>query len=78
MNELAMQLIEIGTTEIAQLHPLEVILDALIGVEIGGIAGQLFQMQPFGRPSLEKGLDLVSPVNRRAIPDEDDLAGDLA
>ena len=74
LNELAMQLIEIRTTDIAQLHPLEVIPDALIGIEIRRIAGQLLQMQAFGRPALEKVLDLVSAVNGRAIPDEHDLA----
>jgi hypothetical protein len=44
LNELAVQLIEIGTTDIAQLNPLEIIPDALIGIQIGGIAGQLLQM----------------------------------
>src|SRR3989442_13720 len=78
LDEFARQLIEIGTTDITQLHSLEIVPDPLIRVEIGGIAGQLFQMQPFGRSSLEKGLDLVRPVNRRAIPDEDDLDGYLA
>ena|SRR2546426_11118192 len=34
-------------------------------------------MQAFGGPSLEKVLDFVSPVDGRAVPDEDDLAGDL-
>ena len=58
-----MHLIEIATTAIAQLHPLEVIPDALIGVEIRRIAGQLLQLQTFGRPALEKVLNLVSAVN---------------
>ena len=35
-------------------------------------------MQPFGRPSLEKVLERVRAVDRRAIPDEHDLAGNLA
>jgi len=72
------QLIEIGTTDITQFHSLEIVPDPLIRVEIGSITGQLFQMQPFGRSSLEKGLECVRPVNKRAIPDEDDLTRDLA
>ncbi len=35
-------------------------------------------MQAFGRPALEKVLDLVSAVNGRAVPDKNNLAGDLA
>jgi hypothetical protein len=31
-------------------------------------------MQAFGRPTLEKVFDLVSPMDGRAIPDEHDLA----
>ena len=77
-DELTIQLIEIETTDIAQLHSLEIVPDALIGVEIGSIARQLFQMQAFGRSPLEKVLDLVSAMNRRAVPDEHNLAGDFA
>ena len=78
LNELALQLLEIATTDIAQLHALEIIPDALIRVEIRGVARQLFQLQAFGRSSLEKVLDLVSPMNRRAVPDHYNLARDLA
>jgi len=73
-----MQLIEIGTTDITQLHALEVIPDALIRVEIRGIARKLFEMQAFGGSSLEKIFDLVSPMDGRPVPDQHDLARDLA
>jgi hypothetical protein len=43
-NNLTIQVVEIGTTDIAQFNPLEIIPDALIGIEVRGIAGQLLQM----------------------------------
>jgi len=36
-NDLAVQLLQIGTTDIAQFDPLEIVPDALVGVEIGSI-----------------------------------------
>src|SRR5256885_10757513 len=45
LNELSLQLIQIGAADIAQLHSLEVIPNPLIRVEIRGVAGKLFQMQ---------------------------------
>ncbi len=78
LNELALQLIEIGTTDITQLYALEVIPDALIWVEIRSIARKLFQMQAFGRPALEKVFDLVSAMDRRPIPNHHQLARNLA
>ena len=56
LNELAMQLIEIATTDIAQLHTLEVIPNAFIGIEIRSITGKLFEMQAFSCPSAAESL----------------------
>jgi len=58
-----MQVVQIPTTDIAQFHPLEVIPDALIRIEIRSIAGKLLQMQAFGGASLEKVLDLLTPMD---------------
>ncbi len=55
-NELRLQVVQIGAADVAQLDTLEVIPDALIGVEIGGIAGQLLQMQTFGGPAAAESL----------------------
>jgi hypothetical protein len=73
-----MQVVQISTTDIAQLHPFEVIPNALVRVKIRSRAGKLFQMQAFSRSSLEKVLDLLTTMNRRAIPDEQDRPLDLA
>ena len=73
-----MQVLQVTTTRVAQLYPLEVIPDPLVGVEIGCVAGKLFQVQPFGRPSLEKIFDLVFAMDRRAVPDHHQFARNLA
>lgn len=78
LHELAMQLIEIAATDIASLHPFQVIPDALIGVEIRSRAGKLFQMQAFGGSSRKKVFDLLSPMDGGPIPDHHDRATNLA
>ncbi len=67
-NEGNGQVIEVRAADIAQLDTLEVIPDALVRIQVGSIARELFQMQALGGPSLEKVLDLMSSMGRRAIP----------
>ena len=50
------QVLQVATADIAQLYPFEVIPEALVGVEIGGIARQLFQMQALSRPAAAERL----------------------
>jgi len=66
--------LEVRTTDIAQFDALEVIPNALIRVQVWGIARQVFQMQALSGSSLEKVLDCLSSMNRRTIPDEQELA----
>ncbi len=42
------EVIQVGTADIAQLDPFEIIPDALVGVEIGCVPRQLFQVPTFG------------------------------
>ena len=77
-DEFRLQMRQIATTDIAQFHPLEIIPDALVGIEIRRIARQLLEMEPFGCARLEKRLDGLGAMNRRAIPDQQDLARQLA
>jgi len=44
-NEFAMQVVQIGTTDIAEFDAFKVIPDLIIWIEIRGIAGKLFQPQ---------------------------------
>jgi hypothetical protein len=48
------------TTDIAQFDAFEVIPNALIRVQVWGIARQLFQMQALRGSSLEEVLDCLS------------------
>ena len=66
------------TTHVAQLYPLEVIPDALVVVEIVCLAGKLFRVHPFGRPSLEKIFDPLPAMDRQAVPDHHQFAWNLA
>ena len=60
VNEPSGQVLEVRTTDIAQFDALEVIPNALIRVQVWGIARQLFQMQALSGSSLEKVLDCLS------------------
>src|SRR5215210_3404448 len=52
--------------------------DPLVGVEIWCVAGKLLQLHPAGRSARQKVLDRSSPVDRRAVPYDEQLSGDLA
>src|SRR5918999_1622701 len=58
------------TDNILQLHPLQVVPDALIRVQLGSIGGQLLQRG--SRPSRagQEGFDRLAAVEGAAIPDE--------
>jgi hypothetical protein len=69
---------QLGAADIAQLYPLEIVPDAFDRVQLGGIARLLLQMQPLCRPPRQEFLDGLATVNRRPIPDQQQLASDLA
>jgi hypothetical protein len=77
-DDLRPQLMQIAAANVGQLHTLEIVPDAFIGIEIGRVAWQLLQVESPGRSSPEKVLDGLSTMDRRAIPDEEDLATDFA
>ena len=52
-NERSGQVLEVRTTDIAQFDALEVIPNALIRVQVWGIARQLFQVQALSGSSLQ-------------------------
>jgi hypothetical protein len=47
---------QVGTAQITQFDALEVVLDALIRVELRRVARQALQVQAFGRPWARKSL----------------------
>ena|SRR6516165_6550489 len=72
------QLGQICGADVAQLDPLQVVPDALIRVQVWRIAGEALQVQALGRPRCEEVLDRLAMMDRRAVPDDDQLSGDLA
>jgi hypothetical protein len=66
LNEFAVQVIHIGTTNITQFDVLEVMSDSFVRIEIGCIAWQLFQEWSFDSSLFEKPLDFARMADRRA------------
>src|SRR5918992_6336092 len=66
---------------ILQLHSLQVVPDPLIRVQLGGIGGQLLQMDSLPSWAGQEGFDLLAPVDGAAIPDDQqphrDVGGQL-
>ena len=65
-----MEMRPVNTTDVAQLHALELLPDALIRVQLRGIRRQALQMQALGCAVGQEGPDDLTAVNRRAIPDK--------
>ncbi len=76
--ELLAQVALVSTTDVGELAVLEEVPDALVQrVEIRCVARQVFQLQPPGSPVGEEVLDRLATMNGRAIPQDEQLAGDL-
>jgi hypothetical protein len=69
---------QVGTAEIAQLDPLEVVPDAFVRVQLGRVGGQLLQVQPFGAAFAQEVLDGLAAMDGRPVLDHQELAADLA
>ena len=69
---------QIRAAAIAQLDALEVVPDALVGVEFGSIARQPLQVQAIGRAFAQEVLDWLPAMDGRAIPDDQQFAPHLA
>jgi hypothetical protein len=72
------QLGHITAAQSAQLDALELVPDAFVGVELGSIPGQLLQVQALGTTLAQEGLDRLPAMDGRAIPDDQQLATDVA
>src|SRR5919197_5180539 len=62
---------------VLELDPLELIPGALVGIQLWGIPRQSLQMQPCRCPTSQVLLDRFPVVDRRPIPDHQQLAPDL-
>ena len=55
--ELPAELVEILAAAVPQLDALQQVPNALVGIEVWGVAGQAFQVQPRGRTRGKEVLD---------------------
>jgi len=61
------QVRQIRGADIAQFDPLPIGPDALIGVQVWGVARQPLQLQTRSRPRAEEVLDGLAVMNGRAV-----------
>jgi hypothetical protein len=66
------------TADVAQLHVLEIVPDALVWIEVWSVARKLLQADALGAAVCQEVLDRLATVDRRAVPDDQELAGDVA
>ena len=76
--EVTSEMGEILAADVAQFDALEGVPDALVGVEVRGVAGELFQADALGAALGQAVLDGLATMDRRAVPDHQELAGDVA
>lgn len=77
-SEVVSQVREVQAADVAQLDALEVAPDALVRVQIGGVAGELLQADAPGAALGQEVLDRLAVMDRRAIPEHQEFAGDVA
>jgi hypothetical protein len=77
-SEVVAQVREVQAADVAQLDVLEVAPAALVRVQIGGVAGELLQADAPGAAPGPEVLDRLAAMDRRAIPEHQELAGDVA
>ena len=77
-SELAPQVGEGLAADVAEFDVLEVGPDALVGVQLRGVAGQSLQVEPSGCSVSQEVLDRLTTLDRSTVPHDQELAGDVA
>lgn len=75
--EFIAQFLESATTHIPQRDMLEIPPYVLDRIEIGRVARETFQVQPSSGSARQEIPNDLTPMNGRAIPNHQDLAGNL-
>ena len=76
--EVAAEVREGLAAEVPQLDVLEVAPDALVRVQVRGVAGERLQADALGPAGGQEVLDRLAAMDRRAVPEDQELAGDVA
>jgi len=69
---------QVLAAEIGEFDALEMVPDALVRMKLGRIARQMLQMKTLGGSLAQEVLDGLPAMDRRAIPDDQQLAAYLA
>ena len=70
-------MVEVLTTDVAQLDVLQVLPDSLVRVEVGRVGRPSLQMGPLG-PAVGLELLHLPAVDGRAVPDDEQVPADTA
>ena len=73
-----LDVLHIKTTNILEFSSLEQIPDPFLGIEFWRIGRQLFKMNTSGSPFCQESFDRLSMMNGGSIPNDEQLARDLA
>jgi hypothetical protein len=77
LTQLVIQVGDALATLVLQLHPFQIVPDSLRWVQLWGIAGELLQMNPLGRPSAQVLLHCLAAVDGSPIPGNQQLPRDM-
>src|SRR5690348_2473404 len=72
------QLRQVMAAGIGEFHALEVVPDAFVRMQLRGVPRQLLQVQALGSALAQDVLDRLAALDRRAVPDDQELAADRA
>lgn len=75
--ELGLEFGQVTTAPVAQLDPLEGAPDTLVGGQVRGVAGQACEMEAGAATLGEKVFHCLTAMDRRAIPDDQELAREV-
>ena len=76
--EVTSEVWQVLTADVAQLDVLEVVPDALVRVKVRGVAGELLELDAPGAALGQEVFDWLAAMDRGAVPDDQELAGDVA
>jgi hypothetical protein len=77
MNEFLTQVSQVPTTPVLQFAAFEQVPHLLLRIELRRVARQAFQMDPFAQWAGEKLFDHICAMDRRSIPNDQQLASDF-
>ena len=69
---------QVRAAHVPQFDAFEIGPDALVRVEIGCVAWQLLQLEPFGSTLSQEVFDRLTAMDRRPIPEHQELAGQVS